>query len=53
MIVFVPESKDDPEFYGSKDIELVWHDDVFNTGIQRFRFSRNELKAVPQPTVRS
>lgn len=51
MLAFVPERRDDADFYGSEQLELVWRDDVFGTGVQHFRFDRAELKKVPQPSA--
>lgn len=47
-IVFVPDKHEDPDFFGSEEIELIYHDRIFGIGKQKFSFTRSSYDEAPE-----
>lgn len=46
-LVFVPEEQKEKVFYASESLQFSFDDEIFNTGINHFTFSREDLDNVP------
>ncbi len=53
VLVFTPDGPDDREFFSSPIIELEITNDLFGTGIQSFKFQRDDLDRVAQALDRT
>ena len=48
ILVFVPTDIDQEDFYSSQKIDLVFDDDLFDTGISHFVFKRTDINNIPE-----
>ena len=46
-LVFIPASKEDALFYTTNEIQFTYDDELFDTGINHFTFSREDINNTP------
>lgn len=47
MLVFVPETKEDNIFYTAQEMQFTFDDELFDTGINHFKFKREDINQTP------
>ncbi len=48
MVVFNVNSNISNEFMKNNDIQFIYNDDLFNTGISKFKFLKDQLEELPE-----